>query len=235
MWLRAFPYALSLLIPCVAQARGFHFPATDELDKASTLICNAVVESVTDTGKPIVGVLCPEKRMEAKLKVLHVFKGRANAQITIAYRNIDWTHLTIITDGPDEIHLEPGSRYRFFLVPDQVPGVYTDAQYKTQDEALATQPLGVQEHDDSAYVSKAEAEKIAIAYVRIHAPEILTHLPQPDVPWSSVFPHTGIPGAPGTLYMVDFYGNPVTPNESAHVAIWGDRSVDLKETKLTTQ
>ena len=220
-----------------AQGRGFYLPSPEELEKGSTLVCNASVESVVDTGKPATGKWVPEKRMEAKLKVLHVFKGEAAPEIVVAYRTIDWKRVNeVVDDGPQEIQLKVGGRYRFFLVPDQAPGVFLDVQWKTPDEFYAVQPLGGTERDDNPCLGSSGASKIAAAYVQAHTPAILHHLP---IAWIECLPVLGLPTPPddippgiGTQYIVEFNGNPSNPKESAHVVVWGDGLVDEKDSKL---
>jgi hypothetical protein len=228
--------ALFLMLGGCAQARAFRLPTPDEMDKASTLVCNAVVESITDTGKPDNQGNWTQKRMEAKLKLLHVFKGNASSEITISYRALDLSHDQFVDDGPQDIQLKVGGRYRFFLVPDQVPGVYTDVQWQTSDEEFAAQPLGAQEHDDSPYIGQEEAAKIATDYVQAHAPKILTDLMPGQADCFPVYDNLSSPGnGLGTEYVMDFRIRPEHTDivrDSARVVIWGDRTVDEKDCAL---
>jgi hypothetical protein len=151
-------------------ARGVRVPGPDELAAQSTLICNGLVESIAEDGtdKGHVNPWESVNHFTAKIKVLHVFKGDAPAEIEIKYP----LGPNGLGNGPIQIQLTAGARFRFFLKSGPNAPYYVgvlDGQY---DDGFAVEPLSPQEPDDSAYIPQAEAIAIAKQWVKDNHPEL---------------------------------------------------------------
>ena len=89
-------------------------------DKADVVFTGAVLQ-VKETGlksekklgqnEPI-----PTKQYKALIQVEQVEKGSPSGKISLLYFSVDWDKLgTALTDGPWEIYLSEGKRYKFYL------------------------------------------------------------------------------------------------------------------------
>jgi len=142
----------------------------EELEPQASLICNGTVLSIDETGmtkdftyKNVYPPTFREMVLQAKIKVVHVFKGQAPEEIKFSYRvqmpGPDF-------DGPDHVDLEKGKRYRFFLKPGDTPGQYVGVLDGQFDDNYAVEELWPNEPNDSPYLPKADAIEIAREYAQ---------------------------------------------------------------------
>jgi len=218
--------SLLLLFSAVGAARPVipFFP--EELEPKASLICNGTVISVEETGikknfsypniSPSVNV---EKVMLAKIKVLHVFKGQAPAEIEFRYR----VSTQVAIDGADHIELEKGKRYRFFLKPDDVRGGYVGVLEGNFDDNNAVEELWPHEPDDDPWLTKDEAIKIALDYLK--SIKVETNF---DLNHTACYPETTGPAT----WTIGFFHSPGTPSNSTWITVRGNRTVDENQSKF---
>ncbi len=222
---------LFLLTLGVAEARKMSYLTPEEMQMASSLVCNGTVESITDTGSTIDTQYGREKILQARLKVLHVFKGHAGGEITIRYRAQMPEVLNF--NGPTFISLETGCRYRFFLIPSDGPNVYLDVMWHTPDESFAVQALGADEPDDSAFISRDEAIRIATDYVHSKHPDEVIDPKRASVLTGPVWASNTMPPlSRGTIYAVELYTAHDAWGNPSKLTIRGDRTVDPASVSL---
>jgi len=151
-------------------------PLPDALAKQSALICNGQVESITETGTDKTGSHPWDSvtHLTAKIKVLHVFKGQAPAEIEIKYNSGPG-----LINGPIQISLEKDKRYRFFLKSGPVAPFYISVLDGKYDDGFAVEALAPKEPDDSAYVSQTEALEIVQKWLKNQHPELFPVVEEP--------------------------------------------------------
>jgi hypothetical protein len=212
--------AVICLSPLLAQARVILPPAVDDMENRATLVCNAVVESITKVGPigPPTGIY--KVRMEARLKILHVFKGSAPKEITYYYGA--WGN----GEPPNatSFELSTNTRYRFFLVPGTPKGDFTDTQFDAIDELFGIEPLGSDELDDSPPMKREEAIRLATTTLHLNPSEL-----RPN-PFPLIFTYPGLgdmkalaktDGTRTEVYLRDRKGR------DYEVSIFGDRSIHV--------
>ncbi len=146
-----------LLSTFPAQARDVRFWLPEELEPKADLICNGSVVSISQmkpAGEPSVSGAKgrDEVMMEARIKILHVFKGKASSEILFRYPQSDrfmpWALL--------HVSLERGQRYRFFLNSGKVGEPYVGVLAKDGDDCFEVQKLLPDEPDQSPFLTKKE-------------------------------------------------------------------------------
>jgi hypothetical protein len=158
----------------LADARPVRAYLPEELEPMATLICNGAVLSVEqmelkDYSYPGVGPpVIHEWRMRARIKVLHVFKGDAPAEIELRYTT--WIPDQLMGNNPEHIALQKGERYRFFLKPDGRNAGFVGVLDGAIDDGFAVELLSANDPDDSSYLRKEQAIKIALDYIRSSRP-----------------------------------------------------------------
>jgi hypothetical protein len=154
--------------------------------------------------------------MLAKIKVLHVFKGRGPAVVEFRYRVTDQDQPEV--DGPEHVNLQKDGRYRFFLKPDDVRGGYIGVLEGNFDDNYAVEGLWPHEPDDSSYLRKEDAIKIALDYFKSKKVET-------KFDWSH--PHCYPPENTGAAtWEILFFNAPKTPSNSIWITVRGDRTVE---------
>ena len=160
--------AFMLLSHAMASARIYATASPDDMAGPSTLICNGVVESITDAGT---GKNVDHSEMgmfTAKIKVLHILKGKAGDELEFQYKNNEW----LIPNGANQIQLEKGKRYRFFLKNGATPSYFVGVLEGAVDDGSAVEPLLPNEPDDCAYVTKDEVMQIVQKWMAENYPNI---------------------------------------------------------------
>jgi hypothetical protein len=158
-------------------------PPPEELYDKATLACTGQVLSITDdiTGKPfllrgrnLLGRTSDRAtvlHLTAKIKILHIFKGEAPAEIEIKYliqqASGDW---------PEYLRLWAGHRYRFFLQKtdekSNAPS-YVGVASNGFKDAFAAMLLSPTEASDSSFISKIEALELITKWMETHHPELM--------------------------------------------------------------
>jgi hypothetical protein len=218
-----------LLNLSLSEARFFRPWLPDELEPQATLICNGTVlstESTNVTKDFIYPNINPSSHHEimmlAKIKVLHVFKGDAPEEIALSYRsNTDEPEI----DGAMHIMLQKGQRYRFFLKAGPAPGQYVGVLDGNFDDNFAVEKLWPNEHDDSPYLRKDDAIKIARDYAASQRIDV-----KPDCSRIDVFCQPG--DVDGASWIVTFLDPIGQSHGGLGVTVRGDRTVDVKQTRL---
>lgn len=162
-------FAFSIFLGTTAFARILPGPPPpDDLAAPATLICNGVVESITntDTGKNVES--SEMGTYTAKIKALHVFKGKTEAELELRYKNFAW----MVPNGAVQIKLEKGKRYRFFLKSSVTPNYFVGVLDGQVDDAFSVDPLLPDEPDDSPFISGTEAIQIAHKWIEQKYPGI---------------------------------------------------------------
>jgi len=136
--------AALLLLPAICHARRIgYIPRPEQLSSQAALICTGKVISMAYTGSNLMSVYdggvaqgYPETWMSARVKVLHVFKGSAPAEIVIRYRVPRPNGL--LCDSPIHMRLATGDRYRFFLGSASEQGEFVECSTAGSTMALAS-------------------------------------------------------------------------------------------------
>jgi hypothetical protein len=210
-----------------AQARAINYnPTLAQLETPSAVVCNGEIISTPRSGPDLFSVYkgngpqgYPETWMSARVRVLHVFKGSAPAEIVFRYR-VSQSEAGV--DLPIHVRLYQGDRCRFFLVPAGKQGEFVSVLDGRIDDGFGVQILTPNEGDDSPPMSEAEVVKLAFAYL---------HREKPGIPYDPKL--TYIWREPGGI-VTDVYArtsnNARTPE--AMVAVMGDRTIDEARTRL---
>lgn len=152
-------------------ARIILVPKPEEMADQATLICNGVVEAITENSidKDLVRPWDSVTHLTAKIKIVHVFKGNAPPEIEIAYRSGPHP-----PNGPYQIHLTEGERYRFFLKNGKSGSSFVSVLDKQYDDGFAVEPLAPKEPDDSPYVSEKEAKALVEQWLKQNHPDFMS-------------------------------------------------------------
>jgi hypothetical protein len=177
----------NLLLQTSLFAHTFRPPEPDEMAAQATLVCNGLVEAITEKTAaaapldPHFGLQVnpapepssgPVGECMVTVKVLHSFKGSAAPEISlICLEGLEQTD-----NGPILMNLRTGKRYRFFLRPGPDGRFYVGALDGSYVEGLAATPLADTEPDDSSFVSKAEAIQLATQYLHEKHPDLAVDL-----------------------------------------------------------
>jgi hypothetical protein len=147
----------------------------EELANKSTLVCNGTPTEIATNGersfKPHSAFDLQTLGYTANIKVLKVLKGDP----TVSTITLHYFHLTPgleIGNGPIEICLETGKRYRFYLRQEKNSTIYVPCLMGDFDDGLSVEAFTVKQTDDSKPLSKAEAVKMAEDYLKNKHPEI---------------------------------------------------------------
>jgi len=158
-----------------AEARPVQQWLPDQLTDKAQIVCNGIPVKVTITDQKgqiqlLTNAPDPIRIVSATIKVLGTIKGHVNPEIEIHYPNLDDEALRAkgingVINGPQQIYLQTGQRYRFYLNP--VPGHtwYVGALNGEFDDGFAVQELGAKESDADTPLLKDEAVKIATDYL----------------------------------------------------------------------
>jgi len=216
-----------------AQGRRMDYRTPEQLTADAKLVCNGEVVSVSPTnlvpetqfGTP---PSPPETVMEARIKVLHVFKGGAAGEIVFRYNVLSSTTSFITSFNVGErVQLNPNGRYRFFLLPTRTPNIYYSVLWWSPDECYAVQTLWPNEPDDGNYLSRDELIRIATKFLhRLRPGESI------DAKKSWVFANRGAASGKGMTYNVSLSTPLAKAGNSSLFVVRGDGSVDPSGTKL---
>ncbi len=159
------------------EARLVRFWSPDELAAKAQIICNGIPVKVTVTDQksqiPESGNnSLPVRIVVATIKVLSTFKGKVGSEIELRFPALDFSALPghVILDGPEQIDLTVGQRYRFFLNPAADHSWYVSALEGNQDDRSAVEPLDLHESDTNPPLFKDEATRLATDYLLQHHP-----------------------------------------------------------------
>jgi hypothetical protein len=219
--------------PIVCEARPVRVWLPEELEAKASLVCNGTVIAIAESGIkkdfPYPNVSPPTSHeivLWAKIKVLHVFKGQAPAEIELRYLVLQPTSALMIIDGPMHIDLQKGSRYRFFLKPDVARGEYVGVLDGEMDDNFAVEELSLGEPDDSPYLHKEEAIKVARDFLKSKNLESTVDWVHPVVNCFCENENSG------TWSVLLFHLDGPTKG-NVLIVIRGDRTVNLEQTRLT--
>jgi hypothetical protein len=220
--------AALLLMPGTSHARKIgYMPTSEQLNAQATVVCNGEVISTALTGPNLVSVYAgggsggyAETWMTARVKVLHVFKGSAPAEIVFKYR-VPQPNV-LLFNSPIHMHLAAGERYRFFLKPGQAKGEFVSVLDGRIDDGYGFQTLCPTEANDSPFLGTNEAVRIALDYL---------HRKKPGAHYDPALTHVrSDPG--GIVDEVTFAASHNLGAEEATVAVFLDRTVDEKGSRL---
>src|ERR1700677_253650 len=178
-------YALS---SCLLSARAIRIPTPDELAGDSALICNGLVESISNDEPPKKqGPITPDDlngitvHYTVKIKVLHVFKGIAPDEIAVQYVRRE---CAVMLDGPLYLNLNsmPGHRYHFFLKNGPSQSAFFYSLSDAADDLFSVIPMLDSEPDANPYISKADAITLATQYLKENHPEFAVVQMQEEPP-----------------------------------------------------
>jgi hypothetical protein len=220
--------ALLLLGHGVAQARHIgYIPTTEQLETPATLVCIGEVLSTASSGPDLISVYTggvlqgyPETWMSARVKVLHVFKGAAPAEIIFRYRAPQ--PQALLEDSPIHVRLIGGNRYYFFLKPGLKAGEFIGVLDGRIDDGFGVQTLCPEESNDSPPMSDAEVVRIALDYLHRKRPGVRF-----DLSLASVWPEPG-----GIEDDVTVATSNNAGAEQAKVAVFRDRTIDETDSRL---
>ncbi|HUH84224.1 MAG TPA: hypothetical protein VLX85_06415 [Stellaceae bacterium] len=216
--------AVAASVPATVLAARVPVTTPDELPPRADLVVNAVPTRIATTeerrtkgGDPAV----PTRLMVAHLAVLGVLKGSAPGEIELHFPILDVAAVRgAVINGPRDVELQSGRRYRFFLRA--VPGKsrYVTALDGELDEGGAVQPLNDREGDASPPLLRQEAADRVGDYVKSGRPALDPAQMHVDVSyrWSE-----------SAWYFSYFSSDPAgyPPGASdAEVVVLGDRSID---------
>lgn len=179
------------------------------LEANATVICSGKVLSMEEGQKvdPSVG----DVMVRAKVKILHVFKGQAPAEMEVRFREYSG-YLEL--QGPVEVELRTGQRYRFFLTAESLKHGFIGVRIERNDAAL----LGPNEPDNNSYLPEKDAIAIAQDYARSKHLEDKVNFAAANALYHPYFPK-------GAAWGVRFFPNDGTSPEFV-VAIHMDRTID---------
>ena len=156
----------------VGEARKFQPVLPDQLEPTADLICTGKVVSIEKSWfskvfsySEVMPSAEHEFVMTARIKMLHTFQGQAPSEFEFQYRNVDEKFTQ--EDGPQHVRLEAGRRYRFFLKPGDSSGRYVGVLEGKIDDGFDVEELWATEPDDSPYLKKEDAMKIARYVARV--------------------------------------------------------------------
>lgn len=169
---------LFILVPSLprsSSARIVNQPSPEELANKSTLVCNGTPTEIATNGetslKPHSAFNLQTLGYWAKIKVLKVLKGDPMVStITLHYFHL--APGVEIGNGPIEICLETGKRYRFYLRQEKDSTTYAPCLMGDFDDGPSVEAFTVKQTDDSKPLTKTEAVKMAEDYLKIKHPEI---------------------------------------------------------------
>jgi len=220
---------LSIVFSPVCLARQYAPIPPEELEAQATLICNGTVLSVKDTGikrnftySEIGPSSLTERVILAKIKVLHVFKGKAPAIITFRYRIAGYANQ--VPEGDEHINLEKGVRYRYFLKPDPTQGGCVGVLEGKLDDGFAVEKLWAHEPNGSPYLTKEVAMMIAYDYLKSTKADSKYGWIDSRVMY---FPQAG-----GAMWRVFVNRSEVSDDFPVGIFVRNDRTVDTEASKL---
>ena len=152
-----FAMVMVLLSIFPAQARDVRFWLPEELEPKADLIFNGSVVSIRQmkpAGEPSVPGAKggDEVMMEARIKMLHVFKGNASSEILFRYPQSN----RFMPGALLHVSLKSGQRYRFFLNSGKEGEPYLGVLAKDGDDCFEVQKLLPDEPDQSPFLTKKE-------------------------------------------------------------------------------
>lgn len=213
--------AAFLLGAAIAAARPVKMWTIDELAARSAVVANGLVLNVSPDGpappkRLLSNTPVPQQAFRAQVKILAAFQGQPAAAIAVRYNATDMEKARMIMNGPREIFLEKGKRYRFYLNPAPDGDGYVGALAGEFDDGSAVQALAPGVADDAKPVTLERAVEIARAYVAAHWP---AGRPIPE--------HTAA-SADGLGWVVQFYSSqvytyppsPPTRRSGSRTAAW---------------
>lgn len=163
-------------VPATVLAERAPVTAPDELLARADLVVNAVPTRVAATeergnkgGDPAV----PARFVVAHLAVIGVLKGSAPEAIELRFPALDVGAVRgVLINGPLDVAVEPGRRYRFYLKA--VPGEswYVTALDGALDDGGAVQASQRDETDASPPLLRQQAAKRAADYIKSHRPSL---------------------------------------------------------------
>ena len=132
----------------------------DELTDRAKVICNGLVEKAAPTGHDSTITFLGSEKFpvhiwHARIKVLAKFKGEAPPEIDLFYPQLDPAH--IMGNGPEQIDIQPGQRYRFYLKPALDGKGFVGTLDGDFDDGFAVEPLMKNEPDGSPPLLPKEA------------------------------------------------------------------------------
>jgi hypothetical protein len=136
-------YPLLLLFACLsitAQARLMRVWQPEELAALAEVICEGTPTSVTFTADKVVMQDVPMRIYLAKIKVAAKTKGDVSEEIELRFRREDHGNGMAISNGPEQIRLEVGKKYRFYLKKGE-KGIYVGVLDDSYDDGFAVVPL----------------------------------------------------------------------------------------------
>jgi hypothetical protein len=220
-------FAILCVSSLVVHARPIQTPDPAQMEMNASVICNGIVESVDPTGRKFRfhdAVTNPDTfmtGMRARIKLLHAFKGNPPSEFVLFYDVLDESKYPGggIADGPERIFLQKGTRFRFFLKPDNKPGAYRNILDGAVDDAFAVERLEPHEANDHSYLKREEAIKIARNYILSIVPKATfdgtTVANRDQEGWSVFMRQDNTPSSPYSW-----------------IAVRGDGTVDMQNAKI---
>ena len=162
---------------CIARVVGMWTP--EELTEKSSFVCNGTPTEVVTNGETGTKghALFPTVGYSAKIRVLKVLKGGPTiATITLRYFHIasgfQLVPGAVMQDGPREICLEQGRRYRLYLRRSEEQQVYVPCLMGASiDDGSSAEAFAEGQADDSKPFTIGEAVKMAEDYLKKNRPD----------------------------------------------------------------
>ncbi|MGA3171870.1 MAG: hypothetical protein ABSE62_12765 [Chthoniobacteraceae bacterium] len=133
-------------------ARAIRYWLPDELCERSSLVCDGMVLDVTPREfkeeKKNNGNTLPVRVYSAKVKVLSVLKGKPVDTLEMRFEVRDTRGM--VTDGPREISLKEGEKYRFYLNQDANKNCYWGYLQGELDDAQSVGPILIPDSQEDA-------------------------------------------------------------------------------------
>jgi hypothetical protein len=219
--------AMMLLTIRLGYARLVAEPSSsDGFEYLSTLTCNGIILSAANTSTKVDSIyantepsLFHEVWMRARVKVLHVFKGTAPAEIDFSYRVTPPD--AVMLDGPEHVDLKVGKRYRFFLRPGFEGKSYVNVHDGMIDDNFAVQTLSSGELDAASCLQPERVTTLARDYFK-------SKFPQRTLAGTRPTAHLAWPeDEKGALWSVIFWPQG-TKRNAVNIAVRNDGSIDAK-------
>jgi len=216
--------ALAASLPVTVLAARVPIITPDELLPRADLVVNAVPSRVVATNERGVkggDAAVPTRLVVAHLAVVGVLKGSAPDEIELHFPVLDVSAIHgALINGPLDIALEPGRRYRFYLKA--VPGEswYVTALDGEMDDGGAAQPLHRDQTDASPPLLRQDAADRAADFVKSRRPSLDPAEMRVEAQYRL---------AESAWYFTYFAGDPAgypVGASDAEVIVAGDRSID---------